>query len=200
MPLATLLKACLVLLLTLPQAMGQAYKWRDDKGMTHYGQHPSASFDSKPVDTQPYGPFSDEPKKCHTIRCQGERLDAEKARKAETEAKTATPVIAAPGVRGLSFEDYIRIQRGMNEGEVLLRAGPPDQITEEPAGVISHFPRFSRVATQFGGIVVFPGVVTQSIVSIGKSFYYYPTVADPFLTKITFTGGRVFEIERIKKF
>ncbi len=33
---------------------------------------------------------------------------------------------ARPSVRGMDFDVYIRLRKGMTEGELLERAGPPD--------------------------------------------------------------------------
>src|ERR1051325_5054182 len=59
-------------------------------------------------------------------------------------------------VRGLSFEVYIRLQTGMSEGELLLRAGKPDSESVE------NF-RYDIV----------------------KTYYYFPTVANLWMTEIT---------------
>jgi len=75
-----------------------------------------------------------------------------------------------PAVRGMDFGVYMHLRRGMTEGEVLLRAGKPDQETVE------------------GG---------RNFVV--KSLYYYPTLSDPFITVITLRGGRVAELERKQK-
>ena len=77
----------------------------------------------------------------------------------------------AARVRGMDFATYIRLDRGMSEGELLQRAGRPDQM---------------GVDRQQGDIV--------------KSYYYLPTNADPFITIVTVRGGRIDNIERTKKF
>lgn len=83
----------------------------------------------------------------------------------------ANPALAqtAPQVRGMDFDTYIRLDRGMSEGELLLRAGPPDY------------------------------AAVDNLAGIVKSFYYYPTLSDPFMTVVTLRGGRVDHIERTKK-
>lgn len=83
----------------------------------------------------------------------------------------ANPALAqpAPQVRGMDFDTYIRLNRGMSEGELLLRAGPPDY------------------------------AAVDNLAGIVKSFYYYPTMSDPFMTVVTLRGGRVDHIERTKK-
>lgn len=74
-------------------------------------------------------------------------------------------------IRGLPFDVYIRIQQGMSEGEVLLRAGKPD----------------SQSVESMRNFVV-------------KTYYYFPTPSDPWITTIRIEGGRVANLERVKKF
>jgi hypothetical protein len=74
---------------------------------------------------------------------------------------------AAP--RGMAFEVYIRLEHGMTEGELVLRAGKPDH---------------------------------QALDNIReglKSYYYFPTSANPFLTTVTLRSGRIENIERVRK-
>ncbi len=73
--------------------------------------------------------------------------------------------------RGMDFDVFIRLQTGMTEGELLLRAGIPDY---EGMDNIRH--------------------------DIVKSYYYFPTVANPYTTVVTLRGGRIANLERIKKF
>lgn len=71
--------------------------------------------------------------------------------------------------RGMAFEVYIRLEHGITEGDLLLRAGKPDH---------------------------------QSIDNVReglKSFYYFPTSVNPFLTTITLRSGRVVNIERVRR-
>jgi hypothetical protein len=71
--------------------------------------------------------------------------------------------------RGMAFEVYIRLEHGMTEGELLLRAGKPDHRANDNA---------------FEGL---------------KSLYYYPTQANPHLTTITLRSGRIINIERVRR-
>ncbi|MGE0558894.1 MAG: hypothetical protein AB7E73_08550 [Burkholderiales bacterium] len=71
--------------------------------------------------------------------------------------------------RGMAFEVYIRLEHGMTEGELVLRAGKPDH---------QSYDNFREGQ---------------------KSFYYYPTLANPFLTTITLRSGRISGIERIRR-
>jgi len=71
--------------------------------------------------------------------------------------------------RGMAFEVYIRLEHGMTEGELVLRAGKPDH---------------------------------QALDNIReglKSYYYFPTLANPFLTTITLRSGRIENIDRVRK-
>lgn len=154
-------------------AWGQAYKWVDERGVTTYGERPPAGRPAKPVATQPYGVESDDLRECHTILCQGERLEAEKRRAVREQAERAEAyrASATAPVRGMDFAVFIRLQTGMSEGELLLRAGKPDHESTEN---IRH--------------------------DIVKTYYYLPTSANPYITAITLRGGRIANIERTKKF
>ena len=88
-------------------------------------------------------------------------------------ADFSTPLrrVAQQDARGLAFDVYIRLREGMTEGELLLRAGKPD------AEVVES--------------------LTHDIV---KTYYYYPTPSDPWITSIRLQGGRIANIDRVKKF
>lgn len=79
----------------------------------------------------------------------------------------AAPEETAP--RGMPFEVYIRLELGMTEGELVLRAGKPDH---------------QSIDNRREGL---------------KSFYYYPTPAIPHLTTVTLRSGRIANIERERK-
>ncbi len=143
----------------------QTYKWVDERGVINYGEKPPANRPAQPVDTQPGGTIESGgiPQKNH---------ESNMRRQAEAVAPQATPPVApvtAP-VRGMDFDTFIRLQNGMTEGELMLRAGPPDYATVE---------NFRH--------------------DIVKSFYYHPTVANPFITVVTLRGGRIVNIERTRK-
>ena len=76
----------------------------------------------------------------------------------------------SPAARGMDFATYIRLERGMSEGELFLRAGQADQVAVE----------------NLQG-------------DLAKAYYYFPTNANPFLTVVTVRGGRIVNIERTKK-
>jgi len=73
------------------------------------------------------------------------------------------------GPRGMPFEVYIRLEHGMTEGELVLRAGRPDHQS------LDNFREGQ------------------------KSFYYFPTLANPHLTTVTLRSGRIINIERVRK-
>jgi hypothetical protein len=136
----------------------QTYRWVDERGVTNYGEKPPTGRRAEIVDTQPGGTLESGP------------ILQPKPRTAEQKTETAgAPPEPAP-VRGMDFNIFIKLEVGMSEGELLLRAGPPDQESVE----------------NFRNNVV-------------KSYYYYPTAANPFITLVTLRGGRITNIERTKK-
>lgn len=85
-------------------------------------------------------------------------------------AKNSWTTVAANDTRGMEFDVFIRLQNGMSEGELLLRAGKPDSESIEN--------------------------LRSDIV---KTYYYFPTTANPRITTITLRGGRIINIDRVKK-
>jgi Domain of unknown function (DUF4124) len=147
------------------------YKWVDEKGVTTYGEKPPAGRAAKPVDTTPVGPTGtvdgSPPDRSDAVK----RRQAEELRPQPTTASVPPPVPAAPQARGMEFETFIRLQRGMTEGELLVRAGQPDHESVE----------------NFRNAIV-------------KTYYYFPTAANPFTTVVTVRGGRIANLDRVKKF
>jgi hypothetical protein len=78
----------------------------------------------------------------------------------------------------------------MSQGELLGIAGEPDFMSDE--GVAYTAP----ATTQVGRNLRAPARAGLSM----RTWTYLPTSADPFTTTITLVGGRVAEIERIRKF
>ncbi|HEX5644231.1 MAG TPA: DUF4124 domain-containing protein [Erythrobacter sp.] len=142
----------------------QAYKWVDERGVTNYGEKPPANRPSRSVDTQPGGTLE-------SGSLQQKKFEAD-LRGSVSVAPAPVPAVAAAEVpaRGMGFDTYIRLQRGMSEGELILRAGKPDHESVE---------NFRH--------------------DIVKSYYYYPTLSDPFITVVTVRGGRIANIERTRK-
>lgn len=139
----------------------QTYRWVDDRGVTSYGEKPPAGGAAQPVNVQPAGTMESQLPSMSREPAQAPSVAVPDLRGA------AAPSRATP--RGMAFATYIRLQVGMTEGELMLRAGPADQETIED---------------------------TRAVV---KSLYYYPTSSDPFLTVVTIRGGRVANLERNRK-
>jgi hypothetical protein len=186
--------ALLSLFVACTLAHAQVYRWVDEKGTVHYSNAtPPAGVKAVTVDvdTRPGAPAA-ESAECYTVRCQGERLEQRLARREETEARLAAEraKVTPRPPRGLEFRRYISIQRGMGEGEVLGIAGEPDLQVDEGLAI-------SAPATVQTGRAA-RGAARTALAM--KTYTYLPTSADPFTTIITLVGGRVSEIERIRKF
>ena len=146
----------------------ETYKWVDEKGVVNYGEKPPEERRSRPVDTNPSG----------TIETRGlydQRSDAGQRRQIEEQQRPqiiAVPVPAPvlPSVRGMDFDTFIRLQRGMTEGELLVRAGRPDYET------------------------------VDNLYDYDRTLYYFPTVANPFTTVVKLRSGRIATLDRVKKF
>lgn len=119
---------------TVTVGHAQVYKWKDANGVTHYGEKPPRGRSSSTMDIDRRGapdPGDARPADgCATIRCQYDRLRSDRAvdeaaQRAERDA-AARRVARNPQARGMSFDVFSRIDRGMSEGELMLRAGPPD--------------------------------------------------------------------------
>jgi len=146
----------------------EIYRWVDERGVTQYSEKPPANRPAKLVDGRPAA---------SSVDTEGKVVEAPKP---ATQPQPPQTVIAPPPpgavvspdkpVRGMDFSTFIYLQRGMSEGEVLLRAGKPD----------------------FESIENFRNYVV-------KSLYYYPTIANPFITTVTVRGGRVADIDRTRK-
>ena len=166
-----LLKLLIGLLLSLTAGAclaGETYKWVDERGVINYGEKPPANHPATPINTQPSGTIE-------TGSQPGQKTEPERRRVAEEQPR---PQVAAPApapflasARGMDFDVFIRLQRGMTEGELLLRAGKPDHESLES---FRH--------------------------DIVKTYYYFPTVSNPFTTVVTLRGGRIDELDRIRKF
>jgi hypothetical protein len=117
-------------------------------------------------------------------------------------ALSALAAFPAEPVRGMAFDVYIRLKVGMSEAELLQRAGPPDyesdggwytrsQTTVQGSRVID--PATARPAPQ-------RSVMRNELTLPVKTWYYLPTLSDPFTTAVTLTGGRISHLDRQKKF
>jgi Domain of unknown function (DUF4124) len=142
------------------------YRWVDEKGVTNYGDKAPDNRASRPVDTRPQGTIEGGAQIRDLAESERQRA-ADEARRAPTVPMNAPLPVAA---RGMDFDVYIRLYRGMTEGELLIRAGPPDYQS------------------------------VDNLVDYDRSFYYFPTLANPFTTVVKLRGGRIAYIDRIKKF
>lgn len=149
-----------------PCIAADLYKWVDEKGVITYGQKPPPGRAATPVDTSPSA----------VIETGGQYDRKSPADRPLSRAPELPPppAVAGPGPsapRGMEFDVFARLQRGMTEGELLQRAGKPDH--ESLDGI------------------------RRDIV---KTYYWFPTPANPYTTVVTLRGGRIHDIDRVKKF
>lgn len=166
------MKSCVALLLVVAAGPGwgaETYKWVDENGIVNYGEKPPAGRPATIVDTQSRGTIESGDLQQAP---QGEEFErrAEPRPAYPYHVPAPAPVRAEAPVRGMEFDVYIRLQRGMTEGELLIRAGRPDYET------------------------------VDNLVDFVKTYYYLPTVSNPFTTSVTIYGGRIAAIDRVKKF
>ena len=124
------MRAVGILLFLLASAVqAQVYRWVDKNGTVYYSDKPPpAGVKSTTVDIDARsGPPSEDSRECYSVRCQGERMEDRIARRYEADARAAARrPPAPPPPRGLSFSNYISLQRGMTEAELIGYAGTPD--------------------------------------------------------------------------
>lgn len=156
----------MVFLAAAPALAAETYRWVDEKGIVNYGEKPPANRQAKPVNTNPSGVIETGPRQAEPARSR-----EESPRQPVAVAPSPAPVPAGAPVRGMEFDVFIRLQRGMTEGELLLRAGRPDHQS-----------------------------VDNLIDDIAKTYYYFPTTANPYTTVVTLRGGRIADLDRVKKF
>ncbi|MGH9576735.1 MAG: DUF4124 domain-containing protein [Terriglobales bacterium] len=175
-------------------ALAQIYRWVDANGRVNFSNAaPPQGVKATVVDANAKeGPPAADSTECYTIRCQGERMEERQSRREAEIAKAAAErTAAAPRpYRGLEFRKYISIQRGIAEGELLGIAGEPDLKADQ--GVAISAPTTVQVGRNFS-------TAARAGLSL-KTYTYMPTPGDPFTTTITLVGGRVSEIERVRKF
>lgn len=184
----------LILLAACASASAQIYRWTDAQGRTNFSNTPPPQgVKSTIVDPDAKeGPPSAASTECYTIRCQGERLEERERKRAAEQAKADAERSAAEAKRprGLEFRKYISITRGMSEGEVLGIAGEPDLKADQ--GVAISAPTTVQINRNFRT------AAREGLVM--KTYTYMPVPGDPYTTTITLVGGRVSEIERVRKF
>jgi len=186
--------AFLLLLAAAVPAAAQIYRWVDAQGRVNFSNAtPPPGVRATVVDPDAKEvPPARESTECYTIRCQGERMDErERKRDAELASAAAARAAAEPRPpRGLEFRKYISIQRGMSEGELLVVAGAPDLLAD--LGVALAAPATVPLGRDHA-------VAARAGLTM-KTYTYLPIPGDPFTTTITLVGGRVSEIERVRKF
>jgi hypothetical protein len=183
-----------VLVLASAPAAAQIYRWVDQNGNVTYSNMkppknvPAVVVDPSSREAAP-GPESTE---CYTLRCQGERMEERQRRRDDADARAAAErVAAAPKqYRGLEFRKYISLQKGMTEGELLGIAGEPDMKADQ--GIALAAPSTVQVGRHLS-------TAARTGLSM-KTYTYMPVPGDPFTTTVTLVGGRVSEIERVRKF
>ena len=193
-------RTCTLLLLLIAcglyavSAHAQIYRWTDAEGRVHFSNTaPPPGVNAAVVDPNAKeAPPGAESTECHTVRCQGERMEDRQRRRDETDARIAAErQAAAPKQpKGLEFRKYISIQRGITEGELVGIAGEPDLKTDQ--GIALAAP----TTVQGSRNLVMAARAGLRMIT----YTYMPTAADPFITTITLVGGRVSEIERVRKF
>ena len=175
-------------------ASAQIYRWVDANGRVNFSNSaPPPGVKVTVVDPNAKeAPPSADSQECYTLRCQGERMEERQRKRQSEDARIAAERFAAAPrhSKGLEFRKYISIQRGMSEGELLGIAGEPDLKADQ--GIAISAPTTVQINRNFS-TAARAGLVM-------KTYTYLPTPGDPFTTTITLVGGRVSEIERVRKF
>jgi len=175
-------------------AHAQIYRWTDADGRVNFSNKaPPQGVKSTIVDADArVGPPSVESTECYTIRCQGERMEERERRREADNARAAAEraALEPKRARGLEFRKYISISRGMSEGEVLGIAGEPDLKADQ--GIAISAPTTVQINRNFR-------TAAREGLAL-KTYTYLPIPGDPYVTTITLVGGRVSEIERVRKF
>src|SRR5262245_23893703 len=164
------MRFCFAIALLLAAAAvpaAEAYRWVDEKGVVNYGEKPPANRPAQPVNTEPTGVIE-------SGSSSGQKAGAgqtdEPRRPQVIAVPVPVPAPSGPAVRGMEFDTFIRLQAGMTEGELLVRAGRPDYDSFDNQG------------------------------DYDRSYYYFPTVANPYTTVVRLRSGRIVSMDRIKKF
>lgn len=168
----TRLLLLLALLVSATSASAQVYRWVDEKGrVTYSNSPPPAGVTPKIVDIDARaGAPSPDTQDCYTVRCQGERMEKRIERRDELDTRVATERAAAQPPR----------PRGLDFRNYLsLRNGMSEGELLSIAGAPDH---------------------QSADVFADKRYTYMPTVADPYVTTVTLIGGRISQIERVRRF
>ena len=107
------------------------------------------------------------------------------------------PPLASAGQ--IESSAYFHLRQGMSEGEVLVRAGPPDLVTSP--GVEAVEVKHGLVDRGDDGELTFDSFRRTRIPTLSRWHYVPgPGETDPFITIVTFRAGEVWELERTKVF
>ena len=162
------MRHCFAIVLVLAAtsvSAAEAYRWVDEKGVVNYGEKPPPNRPAKPVNTEPTGVIESSPGQ------KGDTAQADEPRRPQVIAvPVPVPAPAGPAVRGMEFDTFIRLQTGMSEGELLVRAGRPDHESFDNLG------------------------------DYDRTWYYFPTVANPYTTAVRLRSGRIVNLDRVKQF
>ncbi|MGQ0578737.1 MAG: DUF4124 domain-containing protein [Betaproteobacteria bacterium] len=187
------------LLALAPAAVADVFKWVDRSGGVHYGDTPPANARSRSVDLHfARSATPTEVKSC----CVANEDMSMAAERPVYFGFVAEPPVRKLTPRGLDFGVFIMLRHGMSTGELLLRAGPPDyQSTDgnsvQPIAILRRVRPIDTVHSLPGRGPVLSYAFSNLIV---ETFYYYPTVSNPFTTVITLTGGRITDLQRTRQF
>ena len=188
----------IVLMMLASFVQADVYKWVDRDGSVHYGDTPPANARSRPVDLR----YSGDATTTEANPCCVATVDPPRPpeRPVYIVLPAETPV-QSPALRGMDFGVYIMLRHGMSEGELLQRAGPPDfQSTDgyavQPIVVTRRGRPIDQLVDWRGQGALSYGVSNQIV----KTFYYYPTISNPFTTVLTLTGGRISDLQRSRQF
>ena len=164
------MRHCLAIVLVLAAAAvsaAEAYRWVDEKGVVNYGEKPPVNRPARPVNTEPTGVIeSGDP----SGQKGGAGQTDEPRRPQIIAVPVPVPALSGPAVRGMEFDTFIRLQAGMAEGELLVRAGRPDH------------------------------EAIENLADYDRTYYYFPTVANPFTTMVRLRSGRIVSLDRVKQF
>lgn len=186
----------LLLLLLLgmpPAACAGVYKWTDTNGQVFYGDTPPA--------VQAHFPELRVPSGVDLSGCApGACVSPGSGQQIMPDAAVSRHQFARS--RGMPFGVFIRLQRGMTEGELLLRSGPPDHVSREGLNATqwSIVQRGVLTDPETGRNVPQRTVTNSQSMQIVKTYYYFPTSADPWLTTVTLVGGHIANMDRQKRF
>ncbi len=188
----------LVLMMVASFVQADVYKWVDRDGGVHYGDTRPANTRSRPVDLRYAGSATTtEAISC----CAAKGVPPEPAAQPTYIIFPAEPPARSPALRGMDFGVFIMLRRGMSEGELLQRAGPPDFESADGYAVqpvvVTRRGRLIDQLLDWRGQGALSYGVSNFIV---KTFYYYPTISNPFTTVLTLTGGRITDLQRTRQF